>query len=123
MITFRREICLTCKFYHQGRGDFPCVNCDNGERQAPTRLYWCAPDVIGENNGYESHYQSDHQPLEAIQANRPQEELIGFLIGNLIKYTCRFGKKGDKATEAKKIVRYANWLQKAVDGETIDPRK
>lgn len=115
--------CFNCKFTQLDPAAFPCSNCVDGRRQEPMQDYYCAPDIIGENNGYESHYQSDHQPLEAIQANRPQEELIGFLIGNLIKYTCRFGKKGDKATEAKKIVRYANWLQKAVDGETSDPRK
>lgn len=123
MTPFQRKICLTCKFNDKDFTDYPCVNCDNGSRQAPIRSYWCAPDVIGENNGYESHYQSAHQPLETIQANRPAEELIGFLIGNLIKYACRFGKKGDKSIEAKKIVRYANWLQKAVAGETINPRE
>ena len=123
MTNFLRRTCLTCKFGGKGRTDYPCINCDNGRRQDPVRAYWCPLDTIGKDSGYESHYQSAHQPLEAIQANRPLEELIGFLIGNLIKYACRFGKKGDKATEAKKIVRYATWLQKAVAGETINPRE
>lgn len=51
------------------------------------------------------------------------EEFIGFLKGNIIKYVCRLGKKDDITKETAKIYRYAKWLEEAVKGELIDPRK
>lgn len=72
---------------------------------------------------YDAHYQSQHQPIEVMQANMSQEELIGFLKGNIIKYACRCGKKDDAVKEATKIKRYAGWLLDVLEGKTIDPRK
>ena len=37
MTPFQRKICLTCKFNDKDFTDYPCVNCDNGSRQAPIR--------------------------------------------------------------------------------------
>lgn len=72
---------------------------------------------------YCSHYQTAIQPIEAMQANMTPEEFIGYLKGNIIKYTCRMGKKDSPEKEAAKIARYAEWLSKATKGEKIDPRK
>ena len=52
-----------------------------------------------------------------------QEELIGFLKGNIIKYTSRCGKKDDPVKEVTKIKRYAGWLLDVLEGRKIDPRK
>ena len=70
-----------------------------------------------------SHYQTDIQPLEAMQANMSQEAFCGYLRGNIIKYSCRIGKKDEELKEAKKIADYARWLVLAVQGIKINPRK
>lgn len=72
---------------------------------------------------YDKHYVSAHQPIETMQANMSHDEFIGFLKGNIIKYVCRLGKKDDIEKETAKIKRYAEWLEQAVKGQTIDPRK
>ena len=68
------------------------------------------------------HYVSDHQPIETMQANMTNEEFIGFLKGNIIKYACRCGKKDEPLKEAEKIKQYAEWLCVALSDGTIDPR-
>lgn len=42
---------------------------------------------------YDEHYQSEHQPIEVMQANLSSDMLIGFILCNIIKYSLRFGKK------------------------------
>lgn len=74
-------------------------------------------------NFHDTHYQTAHQPIEVMQANMTNEELIGFLKGNIIKYACRCGRKDDPLKEADKIKRYAGWLVDVLQGKTIDPRK
>ena len=69
------------------------------------------------------HYQTEIQPIEVMQANMTPAEFIGYLRGNIIKYTCRMGKKDTPEKEADKIARYAEWLAKATKGEKINPRE
>ena len=69
------------------------------------------------------HYVSEHQPIETMQSNMTHDEMIGFLKGNIIKYACRLGKKDDVAKETTKILRYAEWLDKAAKGEKVNPRE
>lgn len=76
-------------------------------------------DVVVVKN---KHYVSDHQPIETMQANMTNEEFIGFLKGNIIKYACRCGKKDEPLKEAEKIKQYAEWLCVVLSGGIIDPR-
>ena len=69
------------------------------------------------------HYETALQPIEFMQANMTHEEFVGFLKGNIIKYTARCGKKDDVDKEVAKIVEYAKWLAKAYKGEIINPRE
>lgn len=71
---------------------------------------------------YDTHYQGDIQPIEIMQAQMTPEAFMGFLRGNILKYTCRAGKKDDLTKETAKILRYAEWLHKAAQGKKIDPR-
>ena len=71
---------------------------------------------------YDIHYQGDIQPIEIMQAQMTPEAFMGFLRGNILKYTCRAGKKDDLTKETAKILRYAEWLHKAAQGKKIDPR-
>lgn len=74
-------------------------------------------------NYHDTHYQTELQPIEFMQANMTKEETIGFLKGNIIKYAGRCGRKDDPLKEADKIKRYAGWLVDVLQGKTIDPRK
>lgn len=73
----------------------------------------------------QTHYDTLHQPTETMQANMTPEAFRGYLRGNIIKYTCRMGRKDGEAElkEAKKILDYAKWLVESLEGKTIDPRK
>lgn len=75
-----------------------------------------------QDNNYDQHYQGKVEPIELMQAQMTQAELIGFLKGNIIKYATRCGKKDDPAKEVSKIKRYADWLLDVLEGRTIDPR-
>lgn len=59
-----------------------------------------------------SHYRAKGIP-EAIDIMRglmTDEQLEGFLWGNIIKYAYRYGRKGDKKETAEKIKWYAEKL-------------
>lgn len=71
---------------------------------------------------YDAHYLGDVQPIELMQSVMSPEAFMGFLRGNIIKYASRLGKKDDVAKETTKILRYAEWLDKAAKGEKINPR-
>ena len=81
-----------------------------------------APYTVVNNN---THYDTLHQPIETMQANMTPEAFRGYLRGNIIKYTCRMGRKDGEAElkEAKKIQDYAKWLVESLEGKTIDPRE
>ena len=72
---------------------------------------------------YGEHYEGDIQPIELMQAQFDTEEFTGGLLFNIIKYASRFGKKDDPIKDAKKILRYAEWLVDHCEGKKIDPRK
>lgn len=73
----------------------------------------------------EKHYDTLHQPIETMQANMTPEAFRGYLRGNIIKYTCRIGRKDGEGElkEAKKIQDYAKWLVESLEGKTINPRE
>lgn len=64
-----------------------------------------------------SHYQDmAMQPWEIMAAVLTREEFIGFLKGNLLKYSLRAGKKVGADDDSKKAKHYAQKLQE-VQGE------
>lgn len=60
-----------------------------------------------------SHYQADDIPedIEIMEHLMTKEQLEGFLWGNIIKYSYRYGRKGDKKETAEKIEWYAQKLK------------
>lgn len=81
--------------------------------------------TFNSNEVNEEHYGGRIQPLEFMQANMTQEEFIGFLKGNVIKYVSRAGKKqnSDIKDDLAKAERYLRWLRLVVNGDIINPRK
>lgn len=60
-----------------------------------------------------SHYKVKGLPeaIDIINHLMHREQYEGFLWGNILKYTYRFGRKGDKAETAGKIAWYATQLK------------
>ena len=52
------------------------------------------------------------ETIDYIKAKMSAEEYIGYLRGNILKYTSRIGLKGNPIEDAGKIVWYATELQK-----------
>lgn len=78
--------------------------------------------TIGEGSApatehYDEHYASmvGLEPIELMQLVLSPAEVIGFLKGNIIKYSMRAGKKQGEAAEkdVAKAKRYTEWLRKA----------
>lgn len=125
--------CSTCNHKEKSRSNYPCRSCVYNEFAPDATLHYWEPrkDTIKmkdftqkEAENYDKHYANTaHQPIEVMQANMTRDEFVGFLKGNIIKYVCRLGKKDEPAKEAAKIRRYAEWLEQAVSGQTVDPRK
>lgn len=67
------------------------------------------------------HYkQTAVQPIELMQYTLSREELIGFLKGNIMKYTIRAGKKGNETEkDNKKAAQYRLWLDNIQEGRRI----
>lgn len=58
------------------------------------------------------HYRRlEPQPIEYMRAAMTKEEFRGFCLGNVIKYSLRFGHKDSAEKEATKIADYARWLK------------
>lgn len=71
-----------------------------------------------------SHYQLTLlQPLEIMQRTMTKEEFIGFLKGNIIKYSIRGGHKEGESPEKDltKVNTYHRWLRLAEQGQMINP--
>lgn len=70
----------------------------------------------------QKHYQVGAvQPIEYCQMVLTPEEFVGAMKFNVIKYVSRCGHKDAPVKEADKIVQYAKWLRKSLNGETIKP--
>lgn len=79
------------------------------------------------NKHYDEHYASmaGLEPIELMQLVLSPAEFIGFLKGNIIKYTMRAGKKQGEAAEkdAAKAKRYIEWLMKLGYKMPINPKE
>lgn len=69
-----------------------------------------------------SHYmEGRHEVIEIIKNMLTVEEYMGYLKGNIIKYSCRAGLKGDRATDIAKRDKYMDFLSEILErGNVID---
>ena len=136
----KSKCCNNCKYYLQDVCKYPCNVCmhevgiDTGwyprwEADDDGKTHEDEPiedepieDEPIEDEHFDSHYSGAVQPIEFMQTQMQPSEFIGFLKGNIIKYIARMGKKDDPAKEVAKIKRYAEWLEKALRCEKINPR-
>lgn len=78
---------------------------------------------LPEDDSLESpdYYQvTTEQPIQIMRELMSQDEFIGFLWGNLIKYSMRLKRKDNPVSEAKKIKQYATWLVNVYDGKELE---
>mgnify|MGYP000907851586 FL=1 len=68
---------------------------------------------------FDAHYQGAVQPIQLMRAQMSKEAFMGFLRGNIIKYTSRLGKKDKEVKETAKILQYALWLHQTAQGEEL----
>ena len=57
----------------------------------------------------------DIESVDVIRATMTPEEFQGWLKGNAMKYLHRLGKKDDAAQDAKKAMKYLEWLVKELE--------
>lgn len=129
--------CCTCKHFETNSNNEPCSHCMaicNGyksywEERDSTKEPQTAREVVEktieqrlQEEHFDEHYHDKVQPLEIMQEIMTPEEFRGFLFGNIIKYSCRCGKKDEPQKEFAKLRRYREWYDKAILGEHIDPR-
>lgn len=51
------------------------------------------------------------ETIEIIKAKLTAKQFKGFLLGNIIKYSCRLNSKGTPDRDSEKIVTYSSWLK------------
>lgn len=57
----------------------------------------------------------DIESVDVIKATLTPEEFQGWLKGNAMKYLHRLGKKDDAVQDAKKAMKYLEWLVKELE--------
>lgn len=57
----------------------------------------------------------DIESVDVIKATLTPEEFQGWLKGNAMKYLHRLGKKDDAVQDAKKAMKYLEWLVKEIE--------
>ena len=62
------------------------------------------------------YYKSNGlSPMDAFEKGLlSKEEFIGFIKGNVIKYSVRAGKKDDAVKDIDKAIDYLEWLKKVM---------
>ena len=64
------------------------------------------------------HYKTlDVEPWEAMKYLLTEEEFIGFLKGNIIKYSIRQGRKAGSNDDGQKCLHYIQKLKEITDTE------
>ena len=77
----------------------------------------------GASKGQEHYIESAKQPIEVMQVLMSKVAFLGFLRGNVIKYSMRAGFKDDASKDINKRNQYAYWYDLALAGKMIDPIK
>lgn len=68
-----------------------------------------------DNVNHPAHYASGKiECIDAIESALGREQFIGFLRGQIIKYTWRLGKKQNSSEDNQKAIWYANKLNEVL---------
>ena len=93
------DVVWLCKHHHKERH----LEIDKENKDKPK------PDMVN----HPAHYTSGGiETIQYIKAKLSPEEYVGYLRGNIVKYTSRIGLKDDSVQEAAKIEWYAKELHR-----------
>jgi Protein of unknwon function (DUF3310) len=93
------DVVWLCKYHHKERH----LEIDKENKNKPK------PDMIN----HPPHYtQGGIETIEYIRAKLSPEEYVGYLRGNIFKYTSRIGLKGESSEDSGKIEWYSKELNK-----------
>lgn len=79
---------------------------------------------LDEHKSADTHYERGSlQPIQYMQEQLSFERFEGFCLGNIIKYSSRFGRKdgNSKENEARKILNYAKALYIHEQNKKVNP--
>ena len=75
---------------------------------------------VDKHDKHDKHYlESVVEPIKVMEKLFTEEELKGFIKGNILKYRLRMGHKDDIQKEMDKIRVYEQWLAKLERGEAL----
>ena len=93
------DVLWLCKYHHKERH----MEIDRENKDKPK------PDMVN----HPPHYtQGGIETIEYIRAKLSPEEYVGYLRGNIMKYTSRIGLKGESSEDAGKIEWYSKELNR-----------
>lgn len=93
------DVLWLCKYHHKERH----MEIDRENKDKPK------PDMVN----HPPHYtQGGIETIEYIRAKLTPEEYVGYLRGNIMKYTSRIGLKGESSEDSGKIEWYAKELNR-----------
>ena len=127
--TFDKAKVIAC--YYENLEPYDAVTIPVSSNKKPKEVQ-PLPDVVvckaDDGKYHDAHYaaMAGLEPIELMQLVMSREEFIGFLKGNIIKYTMRAGHKQGEAAEKDiaKAKRYKQWLMEMLYIEKIiDPKK
>lgn len=78
------------------------------------------PCIFGYTESPDYYQVSTEQPIQIMREIMSNDEFIGFLWGNIIKYSMRMKRKDNPVSEAKKIKQYATWLVNVYEGKELE---
>ena len=59
-----------------------------------------------------NYYDAGDVPvIDVIEAKLTPEQYTGYLLGNIIKYSCRLNFKGSSVRDSEKLKYYSTWLE------------
>jgi hypothetical protein len=111
------RICNRCKYYISKT---VCNQCGNHSEYKPAKL---GKEQQGTSQTATHYQQADVQPIEIMQMYMTKDQFIGFLKGNVIKYTLRAGHKDNEITDITKARQYLYWFKLALQDTKIEPMK
>lgn len=119
----------THKMFAMGRAvyTFFCAEHFNSTREEKERIemgtsQWEELDPTTEDKetvDHPEHYGGDtpYETIKVLAEWMTEEQLVGFCIGNSVKYLSRAGKKGDQLEDWKKARWYVSWLIERLEGK------
>ena len=98
--------CDTCRFHNADYNEEPCESWI----KAKGRTYW-TPNNDTDKDPKARYYDAGNiETLDIIKAKLTPEQYEGFLLGNMIKYSCRANFKDQKTRDIEKISFYSDKL-------------